>query len=82
MKIVINIFLKNGVLDPQGKAIEKALHSLNFNEVKEVRMAKQLILDLDEKDEIRAKERIAKMCEELLVNNVIEDYELSTSEKL
>ncbi|MBK2000709.1 phosphoribosylformylglycinamidine synthase subunit PurS [Campylobacter sp. LH-2024] len=82
MKIVINIFLKNGVLDPQGKAIEKALHSLNFNEVKEVRMAKQLILDLDEKDEIRAKERIAKMCEELLVNNVIEDYELSISEKL
>ncbi|MBZ7932496.1 phosphoribosylformylglycinamidine synthase subunit PurS [Campylobacter sp. RM10543] len=82
MKIVINIFLKNGVLDPQGKAIEKALHSLNFNEVKEVRMAKQLILDLDEKDEIRAKERITKMCEELLVNNVIEDYELSISEKL
>ena len=82
MKIIINIFLKNGVLDPQGKAIEKALHSLNFNEVKEVRMAKQLILDLDEKDEIRAKERIAKMCEELLVNNVIEDYELSISEKL
>ncbi|TKX32149.1 phosphoribosylformylglycinamidine synthase subunit PurS [Campylobacter estrildidarum] len=81
MKIVVNIFLKNGVLDPQGKAIEKALRSLNFNEVKEVRMAKQLILDLDEKDELRAKERIAKMCEELLVNNVIEDYELSMSEK-
>ncbi|MBZ7953700.1 MULTISPECIES: phosphoribosylformylglycinamidine synthase subunit PurS [Campylobacter] len=81
MKIVVNIFLKNGVLDPQGKAIEKALHSLNFNEVKEVRMAKQLIIDLDEKDEARAKERIAKMCEELLVNNVIEDYELSISEK-
>ncbi|MBZ7935306.1 phosphoribosylformylglycinamidine synthase subunit PurS [Campylobacter sp. B0100352/1] len=81
MKIVVNVFLKNGVLDPQGKAIEKALHSLNFNEVKEVRMAKQLIIDLDEKDEVRAKERIAKMCEELLVNNVIEDYELSISEK-
>ncbi|MGH2304836.1 phosphoribosylformylglycinamidine synthase subunit PurS [Campylobacter taeniopygiae] len=81
MKIVVNIFLKNGVLDPQGKAIEKALHSLNFNEVKEVRMAKQLIIDLDEKDEARAKERIAKMCEELLVNNVIEDYELSISEE-
>ncbi|MBZ7963695.1 phosphoribosylformylglycinamidine synthase subunit PurS [Campylobacter sp. 2457A] len=81
MKIVVNIFLKNGVLDPQGKAIEKALHSLNFNEVKEVRMAKQLIIDLDEKDEVGAKERIAKMCEELLVNNVIEDYELSISEK-
>ncbi|MBZ7938401.1 phosphoribosylformylglycinamidine synthase subunit PurS [Campylobacter sp. W0014] len=81
MKIVVNIFLKNGVLDPQGKAIEKALHSLNFNEVKEVRMAKQLIIDLDEKDKARAKERIAKMCEELLVNNVIEDYELSISEK-
>ncbi|TKX31356.1 phosphoribosylformylglycinamidine synthase subunit PurS [Campylobacter aviculae] len=81
MKIVVNIFLKNGVLDPQAKAIEKALHSLNFNEVKEVKMAKQLLLDLDEKDETRAKERVAKMCEELLVNNVIEDYKLSISEK-
>ncbi|HEG6369786.1 TPA: phosphoribosylformylglycinamidine synthase subunit PurS [Campylobacter coli] len=81
MKILVNIFLKNGVLDPQGKAIEKALHSLNFNEIKEARVAKQIVLDLDESDEQKAKERVKSMCEELLVNSVIEDYELIVSEK-
>ncbi|ENX6448119.1 phosphoribosylformylglycinamidine synthase subunit PurS [Campylobacter coli] len=76
MKILVNVFLKNGVLDPQGKAVEKALHSLNFNSVKEVKIAKQIKISLDEKDEKLAKEQVKKMCEELLVNSVIEDYEL------
>ncbi|HDZ5085281.1 TPA: phosphoribosylformylglycinamidine synthase subunit PurS [Campylobacter jejuni] len=76
MKAVINISLKNGVLDPQGKAVEKALHSLNFNNVKEVKIAKQIKISLDEKDEKLVKEQVKNMCEELLVNSVIEDYEL------
>ncbi|ELG7726439.1 phosphoribosylformylglycinamidine synthase subunit PurS [Campylobacter upsaliensis] len=76
MQVVVNVFLKNGVLDPQGKALEKALHSLNFSRVKEVRMAKQLKIELDESDTQKAKELVAKMCEELLVNSVIEDYEI------
>ncbi|EMH3045984.1 phosphoribosylformylglycinamidine synthase subunit PurS [Campylobacter jejuni] len=76
MEIIVNISLKNGVLDPQGKAVEKALHSLNFNSVKEVKIAKQIKISLDEKDEKLAKEQVKKMCEELLVNGVIEDYEL------
>lgn len=76
MQVVVNVFLKNGVLDPQGKALEKALHSLNFSGVKEVRMAKQLKIELDESDTQKAKELVAKMCEELLVNSVIEDYEI------
>ncbi|MBS4235035.1 phosphoribosylformylglycinamidine synthase subunit PurS [Campylobacter vulpis] len=76
MQIIVNVFLKNGVLDPQGKALEKALHSLNFSGVKEVRMAKQLKITLDENDTQKAKELVAKMCEELLVNSVIEDYEI------
>lgn len=76
MEVVVNISLKNGVLDPQGKAVEKALHSLNFNSVKEVKIAKQIKISLDEKDEKFAKEQVKKMCEELLVNSVIEDYEL------
>ncbi|EAH5066223.1 phosphoribosylformylglycinamidine synthase subunit PurS [Campylobacter jejuni] len=76
MEIIVNISLKNGVLDPQGKAVEKALHSLNFNSVKEVKIAKQIKISLDEKDEKLAKEQVKKMCEELLVNSVIEDYEL------
>ncbi|HDZ4961380.1 TPA: phosphoribosylformylglycinamidine synthase subunit PurS [Campylobacter jejuni] len=77
MEVIVNISLKNGVLDPQGKAVEKALHSLNFNSVKEVKIAKQIKISLDEKDEKLAKEQVKKMCEELLVNSVIEDYELA-----
>ncbi|EIP3616667.1 phosphoribosylformylglycinamidine synthase subunit PurS [Campylobacter jejuni] len=76
MEIIVNISLKKGVLDPQGKAVEKALHSLNFNSIKEVKIAKQIKISLDEKDEKLAKEQVKKMCEELLVNSVIEDYEL------
>ncbi|EED1946436.1 phosphoribosylformylglycinamidine synthase subunit PurS [Campylobacter jejuni] len=76
MEVIVNISLKNGVLDPQGKAVEKALHSLNFNSVKEVKIAKQIKISLDEKDEKLTKEQVKKMCEELLVNSVIEDYEL------
>lgn len=76
MQVVVNVFLKNGVLDPQGKALEKALHSLNFAKVKEVRVAKQLKIELDESDTQKARELVAKMCEELLVNSVIEDYEI------
>ncbi|EHC7280390.1 phosphoribosylformylglycinamidine synthase subunit PurS [Campylobacter jejuni] len=76
MEVIVNISLKNGVLDPQGKAVEKVLHSLNFNSVKEVKIAKQIKISLDEKDEKLAKEQVKKMCEELLVNSVIEDYEL------
>ncbi len=75
MKIAVKIFLKNGVLDPQAKAIEKALHALNFSEVREVKMAKQIILDLDSRSVEVAKAQAKKMCEELLVNSVIEDYE-------
>lgn len=76
MQITINVFLKNGVLDPQGKALEKALHSLNFSGVKEVRVAKQIKINLEENDTKKAEELVAKMCEELLVNSVIEDYEI------
>lgn len=76
MEVIVNISLKNGVLDPQGKAVEKALHSLNFNSVKEVKIAKQIKISLDEKNEKLAKEQVKKMCEELLVNSIIEDYEL------
>ncbi|EOI1709290.1 phosphoribosylformylglycinamidine synthase subunit PurS [Campylobacter jejuni] len=81
MEVIVNISLKNGVLDPQGKAVEKALHSLNFNSVKEVKIAKQIKISLDEKDEKLAKEQVKKMCEELLVNSIIEDYELVTEKE-
>jgi len=75
MKILINVFLKNGVLDPQGKATQKALHALNFDKVLDVRIAKQIRIDLDESDKEKARIQVQKMCEQLLVNEVIEDYE-------
>ncbi|MBL0687746.1 MAG: phosphoribosylformylglycinamidine synthase subunit PurS [Sulfurospirillum sp.] len=76
MKIIVNIQLKEGVLDPQGKAIHHALNTLNFNEVNDVRIAKQIVMQIDEIDEEKAKKRVAKMCEELLANTVIENYEI------
>ncbi|MBP9565959.1 MAG: phosphoribosylformylglycinamidine synthase subunit PurS [Sulfurospirillum sp.] len=74
MKVIVNIQLKNGVLDPQGKAVHHALSSLKFNEVNEVRIGKQIILDIDESDKVKAEQRVTTMCDELLANTVIEDY--------
>ena len=74
MKIIVNIQLKEGVLDPQGKAVHHALSSLKFNEVQEVRIGKQIILDINEMDKNSAQKRAEVMCEELLANTVIENY--------
>ncbi len=76
MKAVVNIGLKEGVLDPAGKAVHHALNSLHFSNVNSVRIAKQIIIDLDEDDEQKAKKDLIKMCEELLANTVIENYEI------
>lgn len=74
MKARIKITLKNGVLDPQGKAIEGALSSLGFAGVDEVRQGKYIEVDLAETDEAKAKAAVDKMCRELLANTVIENY--------
>ena len=76
MKVVVNIKLKEGVLDPQGKAVSHALSSLGFSSIEGVRIGKQIVLELDESDEKKAKEQASKMAEELLANTVIEDYEI------
>ncbi len=75
MQIAVNVFLKNGVLDPQAKAVENALHALNFNQVQDIKMAKQIIITLDTDDEKEAKNLVRQMCDALLVNAVIEEYE-------
>ena len=76
MKARIKVTLKNGVLDPQGKAIENALGSMGFNGVDNVRQGKYLELDIAETDEGRARETLEKMCEKLLANTVIENYDI------
>jgi phosphoribosylformylglycinamidine synthase subunit PurS len=73
MRVKVFVFLKNGVLDPQGKAIERSLHTLGYGEVQDVRMGKYLELNVEATREA-AESRIREMCEKLLANPVIESY--------
>lgn len=74
MNARIRITLKNGVLDPQGKAIQGALGALGFGGVEEVRQGKYIEVQLAETDEAKAREQIERMCRDLLANTVIENY--------
>ena len=74
MTAVVNVFLKEGVLDPQGKAAHHSLDSLGFAGVNEVRIGKQIIIQLDTEDRAAAETEVKEMCETLLANTVIEDY--------
>ena len=76
MKVRVHITLKNGVLDPQGKAISNALGSLGFDGVEDVRQGKFIELDIAETDEARARDSVDAMCRKLLANTVIEDYRI------
>lgn len=75
MKARIKVTLKNGVLDPQGKAIANALAALGFSGVDDVRQGKYIELRLAESDPVAARVQLERMCRELLANTVIEDYE-------
>jgi phosphoribosylformylglycinamidine synthase len=74
MKARIRITLKNGVLDPQGKAIQGALGALGFSGVEDVRQGKYIEVALAERDEAKARDAIERMCKDLLANTVIENY--------
>ncbi|MBO90433.1 MAG: phosphoribosylformylglycinamidine synthase subunit PurS [Nisaea sp.] len=76
MKVRIHISLKNGVLDPQGKAIENSLTNLGFDKVKNVRQGKFIELDINEDDPLQAHKQATDMCEKLLANTVIENYQV------
>ena len=76
MKATIYISLKNGVLDPQGKAIENALGQLGFEGVDNVRQGKMIELDLADTDAADARNRLEATCEKLLANTVIENFEI------
>ncbi len=77
MKAKIHITLKNGVLDPQGKAIETALDHLGFSGVEAVRVGKYIELDLQGLSADKAQSTIEQMCEKLLANTVVENYRIS-----
>ena len=76
MKVIVNVRLKQGVLDPQGKAVLHALASLGFSGVEDVRVAKQIVLDIDGEDMDKIYADVARMCDEILANTVIENYEI------
>ncbi|MEC7511770.1 MAG: phosphoribosylformylglycinamidine synthase subunit PurS [Pseudomonadota bacterium] len=80
MKATIYISLKNGVLDPQGKAIENALGQLGFDGVENVRQGKMIELELADTDAKQAHDRLQEMCEKLLANTVIENYDIRLNE--
>ena len=80
MRVKIFVSLKDGVLDPQGKAIERSLHTLGYGEVKDVRVGKYLELEVDAPSRAAAELRIREMCDKLLANTVIEDYRFETQE--
>ncbi len=71
---IVNVSLKPGVLDSQGKAVHHALDSLHFKGVEDVRIGKQIVLKLDSDDKEATRVEVEKMCEEILANTVIEDY--------
>ena len=74
MRARVHVTLKSGVLDPQGKAIEHALHSLGFLDASDVRQGKVIELTLEESDTAKARASVQDMCEKLLANTVIENY--------
>ena len=75
MKAKIHVTLKQGILDPQGKAIEHALDSLGFKNAVNVRVGKYMELDVSETDKAKAEAQVKSMCEKLLANTIIEEYQ-------
>ena len=79
MKAKIHVTLKQGILDPQGKAIEHALESLGFKNAGNVRVGKYMEVDVQEQDRAKAEAQVKQMCDTLLANTVIEEYRYELS---
>ena len=76
MKVQVIITLKKNVLDPQGKVIQQTLGGMGFNSISEVRQGKFFEIEIDEKDQKKAKEKVEDLSKKLLTNLVIEDYKI------
>ncbi len=76
-RLAIQIVPRRGLLDPQGKAVTDALHSVGFPNVVDVHIGRHLVLQVDATDEATAREQARGMCERLLANPVTEDFEVA-----
>ena len=76
MKIKVIVTLKDGVLDPQGKAIQQTLNGMNFSNIDEVRQGKYFEININESNKSNAKTQVEEMCKKLLANLVIEDFKI------
>ena len=81
MKARIHVYLKPGVLDPQGQAVSNSLNHLGFDEVTGVRQGKLIEIDLNTADAEEAQQRVSEMCDKLLANPVIENYDIELASK-
>tara|TARA_B100001063_G_C16737854_1_gene543020 strand:+ start:1093 stop:1371 length:279 start_codon:yes stop_codon:yes gene_type:complete len=77
LKFSVTVTLKKDVLDPQGKVVEQTLHNLGMKTLKSLRQGKYFEIEINENNETKANEKINEMCKKLLVNLIIEDYQIS-----
>ena len=77
MKFSVKVILKKDVLDPQGKVVQQTLQNMGMNTLKTLRQGKYFEIEINENDETKAKNKIEDMCKKLLVNLIIEDFEIS-----
>lgn len=81
-RCAIHIVPRRGILDPQGKAVADALHSLGFAAVADVRVGRHVVVDTDAESAEAARAAVTAMCDKLLANPVTEDYEIASVERL
>jgi phosphoribosylformylglycinamidine synthase subunit PurS len=77
-RVSVHVVPRRGLLDPQGKAVADALHTLGFAGVSQVHVGRHIVIDVDAADEGAARSDVQGMCERLLANPVIEDFEIAT----
>jgi len=79
-RIAVHIVPRRGILDPQGRTVADALHTLGFAAVKDVHVGRHIVVDLEARDEKAAEQSTRDMCERLLANPVTEDFEIASVE--
>jgi len=77
LKFSIKVKLKKDVLDPQGKVVKQTLQNMGMSTLKNLRQGKYFEIEINENDETKAKDKVEDMCKKLLVNLIIEDFEIS-----